>query len=90
MSWNYRIILHDTDADPEKHWHGLHEVYYSEDGKLSWTEDAITFVCDLDEGPDGIIGSLELALKSLRDPRFSTVLKETELLAVYEVKNVSC
>lgn len=41
MSWNYRIIHHDTDAEP---WYGLHEVYYDGDGSvMAWTKDAARF-----------------------------------------------
>ncbi len=91
MSWNYRIIFHDTDPDPEKHWYGLHEVYYSENGKLSWTAEPISFVCDPEEGSQGIIGSLKRALKTLDDPTYSEVLRETLLLKLNrDNDDVSC
>lgn len=86
MHWNYRIIKHDLDPDPSNHWYGLHEVFYeesdipSEPGTGTGTSiDPTTFVSDVDEGPDGIVGALEIALNTLRDPRWSAVLSETDL-----------
>ncbi len=75
MTWNYRIILHDIDPDPERHWYGLHEVFYDDDGKMAWTIDPTTFSCDKDEGADGITASLEQALKTLRDPAYPVLLE---------------
>ncbi len=55
MTWRYQIIKH-------KNWYGLHEVFL-DDGKVkSWTEEPITFVSDVDEGVDGIIKALQMAL----------------------------
>lgn len=82
MSWNYRIILHDLDPDPAKHWYGLHEVHYgmpddpSKPG-IGPTIEPTSFVCDVDEGKEGIIAALELALKTVRDPRWSVVLTDS-------------
>jgi hypothetical protein len=72
MHWNYRIIRHDDD----KHsWFGLHEVFY--DGSISgWTENPITFVCDADEGTEGITDALNHALKDALEHPF---LIESEL-----------
>lgn len=84
MGWNYRIVLHDLDPDPNKHWFGLHEVYYGtpeaprDETKVSPTVNPITFCCGLDEGPEGIIGSLEMALKTLKDPKWATIIKESD------------
>lgn len=55
MKWNYRVM------DFGDHF-ALHEVFYSEGGGISWTESPIYFACGEDEGVDGIIGSLEMAL----------------------------
>lgn len=82
MSWNYRIILHDLDPDPAKHWYGLHEVFYGHPDDrtkpgVGPTKEPISFVCDLDEGKEGIIGALELALKNVRDPRWGVVLTDS-------------
>ena len=82
MSWNYRIVLHDLDPDPTKHWFGLHEVYYGmPDDRtkpgISPTVEPITFVCDVDEGREGIIQALELALTTLRNPRWGVVLTDS-------------
>ncbi len=83
MSWNYRVILHDLDPDPEKHWHGLHEVWYGQPGApakpgLGWSKEPDSFSCDLEEGPETIIKMLEDALATLRDPRYAEVIKESE------------
>lgn len=85
MSWNYRIILHDLDPNPANHWYGLHEVHYGMPGDptkpgIGPTEDPIPFVCDLDEGPEAIIESLERALKTLRDPRWAVVLTDSGMV----------
>lgn len=57
MSWNYRIVQTD-DGD-----FGLYEVHYGENGiPNNRTEKPISFVCGSDEGPDGILKSLALAL----------------------------
>ena len=84
MSWNYRIILHDLDPDPERHWYGLQEVHYgmpddpSKPG-IGPSKDPITFVCDRDEGKEGIIKSLERALSTLRDPQWGVVLTDSRM-----------
>ena len=68
MTWNYRIIHYKTGG------YGLHEVFYSKEGEVEgWTEDAIDFGCDEDEGKEGIISSLEMALN---DAKSQTVLEE--------------
>ena len=73
MTWNYRIIRH---PDPDGFF-ALHEVHYHDDGRVrSWTEEPISFVCGLDEGLEGIIGSLEIAL---RDAKTRPVLELGEL-----------
>jgi hypothetical protein len=84
MTWNYRIILHDTDPDPDKQWYGLHEVFYGvTDDKPDTTKigpqiDPATFCCGLDEGPEVIIKMMERALVTLRDPQWA-VIKESEM-----------
>lgn len=82
MSWNYRIIFHDLDLNPEKHWFGLHEVHYGmpddpSKPAIGPTKHPITFTCYRDEGKDAIIAALELALKTLRDPRWGVVLTDS-------------
>jgi len=63
MTWNYRIIYHTPEQEGQDGWFALHEVYYNKKGKSdSWTENAISFVCDEYEGPDGIRKSLAMAL----------------------------
>ena len=65
LTWNHRIILHNLDSDVRRHYYALHEVYYS-DGKMSWTEDPISFVCAAELGEGDLIRSLEHALESAK------------------------
>lgn len=66
MHWNYRIVRRKDDGS-----YGLHEVYYEgKDGEeISWTVDAVCFVVDNDEGPEGLIAMLEQALKDAKSSR---------------------
>jgi len=58
MNWNYRIVRYKDDSDL-----GLHEVFYNEAGEATgMTEEPVSFACYSEEGPEGIIKSLELAL----------------------------
>ena len=60
--WNYRICQHG-----DGHF-SLNEVYYDDEGKeTSMTARAIGFVADADEGPEGIVKSLEMALRDARE-----------------------
>ncbi len=60
MTWNYRIIRHHHPAGD---YFALHEVYYGDAGKLDgYTADPIDFMCDIEEGPEAIARSLEIAL----------------------------
>ena len=73
--WNYRLILHDTDDNP---WYGLHEVFYDKgDAVNGWTENPISFICDQDEGPEGIKHDLANAASDA-DARPPLVLSELE------------
>lgn len=71
MSWNYRIVRYRDSKG-----FGLHEVYYDSDGQpWGMTEEGCRFVCDADEGPGGIKGSLRIAAT---DARLCPVLDEPE------------
>lgn len=60
MTWNYRILDHGDHF-------ALHEVFYSPRGKPNgWTENAISFTAHPEEGAEGVIGSLEMALADAR------------------------
>lgn len=73
MTWNYRIIRRKDGS------FGLHEVYYDEAGTPhSMTVDPVGFAADADEGEQGIIASLEIAL---RDARSRPVLDERNIQA---------
>ena len=61
MTWNYRIIHYQQGG------YGLHEMFYNELGVIDgWTKEAVDFGCEEDEGKDGIISSLELALNDVK------------------------
>jgi YD repeat-containing protein len=60
--WNYRIVRYADDQG-----FGLHEVYYDDAGQpKSMTDKAVPFVCEVEEGPEGISAGLERALKDAR------------------------
>lgn len=66
-------------VDPEETWFGLHEVYYDESGKpTAMTERPVDFVCAEEEGPEGIVRALELALK---DARTRAVLDASKIVS---------
>jgi len=57
MTWNYRVLRY---ADGTL---ALHEVYYDKDDRpCSYTENPISFVVEADEGLEGLVGSLQMAL----------------------------
>lgn len=62
MSWNYRIIRYEDGS------YGLHEVYYSKkDGQpIARTDRPVAFGCCEDEGPEGVVQSLEMALNDAK------------------------
>ena len=74
MTWNYRIVRHHQPAE----WYGLHEVFYDDAGHpTEMTAEPINFVCDGDEGTEGIVKALEMALA---DARGQPVLDENVIL----------
>lgn len=78
MTWNYRIVRHHEPSE----WYGLHEVYYDDDGKpTSMTADPVDFVCDGDEGSEGLVRSLEMALA---DAKRRPVLDERDICGAHE------
>lgn len=80
IGWNHRIILHDDHPDPSEHWLGVHEVYYHEgDVVAGWTADPVYFATDADLGVNDLIGEMERALQTLRDPKWSPVLRLSDL-----------
>lgn len=69
--WNYRIVEYQDGSG-----YGLHEVYYDDDGQpWAMTEGAARFVCDRDEGAEGIKESL---LRARVDAIKRPVFKEPE------------
>jgi hypothetical protein len=59
MSWNYRVIRRPDGL-------GIHEVYYSEDGRpISWTQDTVEPYGD---SPEELRADLEHMLRALDKP----------------------
>lgn len=58
-TWNYRLVRYQKGLG-----YGLHEVHYDGEG-LPWamTTDPIHFSCGDEEGPEGVIHRLTVALK---------------------------
>ena len=77
-TWNYRIVKTRGEG-PLGLWeaYGLYEVYYDAEGyPESRTGALASFACDSDEGHEGILKSLELALK---DAGTKPVLDEDDI-----------
>ena len=67
MSWNHRIVRRTSPLGET--YYALHEVHYADgdiDRPSSRSTEATDFMCDDDEGPEGIIASLERALESVK------------------------
>lgn len=75
MSWDYRLIHHNTD---EHEWIGLHEVFYDKDGSIRyWTEYPSRIVFDIDE----VDFSLSDELEAMKEADNKPILLESELIA---------
>ena len=62
VSWNYRIV--NCPDGKGGRYYALFEVFYDDDGKPeARTAKPISFVTDEDEGSEGVVRSLEMALK---------------------------
>mgnify|MGYP001564056593 CR=1 FL=1 len=63
MSWNYRVILHDEDANKENCWYAIHEVYYERNNKTiaMWSSNPATVICTKDEKISDILEIMEQA-----------------------------
>ena len=85
--WHHEIIFHDKDAKP---WYGLHEVHFEKDGEIvAYTQDALYFAVDEDEGPEELIRSVELALQDIKK---HPIRKDSEIMfgkwnAIEEIDN---
>jgi len=76
MTWNYRIIKHDSE---KRSYFAIHEVFYNNKGEItSWTEN-----------PIDIVGESKVDIKSiLKQMTLDTetpTLKESELLESLKV-----
>ena len=73
-TWNYRIVRHHY---PSPGWLAIHEVFYDDAGApTAMTADPVDFCCDEEEGPEGLVQSLELALA---DAKNRPVLDENDI-----------
>ena len=71
MTWNYRIIKHDTDKSGH---FAVHEVYYDGKGNVeAWTEDPIELI---GESKRDIIKDIGYVTAEIKQP----ILNESELL----------
>ena len=60
MAWSYRVLRHEDGT------FALHKVYDDETGEpRAYTAEPIGFCVDEEEGPEGIIASLEMALRDI-------------------------
>lgn len=60
-NWNYRVLRRDDGSLT------LHEVFYDQDGNpTGCTKDPISFVAFDEEGTQGIIDALEMALADVK------------------------
>ncbi len=65
MGWNYRVIRH-TDEDTKSCWFHIHEVHYSNDGKVEgWTENPKTPVGN---STKDLKGEIELIMEAFSKP----------------------
>lgn len=62
MSWNYRIIKRTYEDDD---YYELHEVYYEEGNKFSWTVDAI---CPYGETVEELRSNIDMMLVAFSKP----------------------
>ena len=70
MGWNYRIIDFGTHL-------ALHEVHYDKAGNIkAYGAEPASFVCDLNEGQDGIARAVYLAFRDAQD---RSILKVAQL-----------
>ena len=77
MTWNYRIIKHDTE---KRNYFAIHEVFYDNKGKItSWTENPIDIV---GESKAYIKSVLKQMVVDIETP----TLKESELLESLKAK----
>lgn len=70
MHWNHRVIEY-VDQATEEPWLAIHEVYYDDGGKMSYTEDPVA-VCGEDRA------ELLLTLDRMRAAIEKPFLRETD------------
>ena len=62
MTWNHRVV---RQRKGDETWLGIHEAFYGDDGKLSWTENPVDVV---GETVDDLRWTLERMLAALDEP----------------------
>jgi len=74
MTWNYRIVKYRNGSG-----YGLHEVFYDDrDRPITMTDDPIGFAAEPEEGPEGVVESLRMALRAVENVRSIPPLDEPE------------
>ena len=85
MTWNYRIIKHDS----EKHsYFAIHEVFYNNNGKItSFTENPIDIVGETKIDIKRILKqmTLDTATPTLKE---SELLKNLRLIPIKKIRNL--
>lgn len=79
MTWNFRIIFHDTD---EYTWYGVHEVYYNQnDGIYAYTKEAMDLTNETEKELKEYIDMIQ------RDVNRSPILVQSEIILPEEPDN---
>ena len=75
FTWNYRVVHNDTDS--RYHWYSIHEVHYSGERIIAYTEDPVGVAGETTE-------ELFSELNHMKDALSLPVLRLTELLIAIE------
>ena len=67
MTWNYRVMRYGVlEQQTARHTHGIHEVYYDDDGKVNaWTDRPVSLTAF---GLDDLRWRAEEILKAFDEP----------------------
>jgi hypothetical protein len=77
MTWDYRIIKHDTVKSGH---FAIHEVYYDDKGNVeAWTEEPIEII---GSSKSEIVKDMEYIISDIKQP----ILNESELLQKLKTK----
>jgi hypothetical protein len=71
VTWNYRIIMDDTESDPELCWYAIYEVYYLDGKPIDHTVSQSTVYGDS-------IEDLTRSMALMRDALNHPILKKSD------------